>query len=205
MNSGMSCGPGAMTEKTTNYAITAMSSSVKKNKPVSRQSKPNSRCRAAHKQSDTLGGACFVCVDVCTHQTENKQVGSQQDSAVTCASCETCSLCRVVESVNEHMKKPLFDCTDLIAPIQRKKCQFVMYHHRLNAPWRRTMAIASVQPQEQTVKPFSSSSRNLNTALPHVQRSRVPRSTHGRALRIPSSLGVQKNGAHREKRHLIGS
>ena len=49
------------------------------------------------------------CSCVCTHQTEKRQVGTQQDLTVTCASCETCPFFGVVESVVEHMKKPLFE------------------------------------------------------------------------------------------------
>ena len=48
------------------------------------------------------------CTCVCTHKTVKRQVGAQQDVAVTCASCE------VLESAMEHMKKSLFECTVLI-------------------------------------------------------------------------------------------
>ena len=49
------------------------------------------------------------CTFVCTHQTEKRQVGAQKGSPITCASCETCPLFGLVESVVERMKKPLFE------------------------------------------------------------------------------------------------
>ena len=55
------------------------------------------------------------CSCVCSHQTEKRQVGAQQDLAVTCASCETCPFFGSVESLAERMKKPLFECTVLMA------------------------------------------------------------------------------------------
>ena len=58
---------------------------------------------------------CCGCSCVCSHQTEKRQVGAQQDLALTCASCETCPFFGFVESVAEHMKKPLFECTVLMA------------------------------------------------------------------------------------------
>ena len=56
--------------------------------------------------------AALAC---CTHQKEKRQVGAQQDLAITCASYETCLFYAVVESVVEHMKKPLFECMVLTA------------------------------------------------------------------------------------------
>ena len=69
--------------------------------------------RDAHDTVVSTELGCCTCVS--EHQTEKKQVGAQKNLAVMCASCETRPFCGVVESVVEHMKKPLFEFTVLVA------------------------------------------------------------------------------------------